>query len=116
MQVSGAGSCRKGCCAGFWRVVNSVQCLKWRGYHMSSVDAESLNGERRRAAVRCHQAPTANHSGKCVCVCVCHSMKPDEDKSGMILGNVDGNDEKIQIVGLNGQTDMLIATDRNYST
>ncbi len=30
MQGSGAGSCRKGCCAGFWRVVNSVQCLKGR--------------------------------------------------------------------------------------
>lgn len=43
-------------------------------------------------------------------------MKQDEDKSGMILGNADGNDGKIQIVGLNGQTDMLIATNRNYST
>lgn len=30
----------------------------------------------------------------------------------MILGNVDGNDGEIQNLGLNGQTDTLIAIDR----
>lgn len=117
MQGSGAGSWRKGCCAGFWRVVNSVQCLKGQGYHMSSVDAESLNGERRRVA--CETPPSSNCQPlrkTCVCVYVSQYETDEADKSPMILGNADGNDGRIQILGLNGQTDMLIATDRNYGT
>lgn len=58
MRGSGPGSCGGVLVRGFWRVVNSVQCLKGRGYHMSSVDAESLNGERRRAA--CEMPPSSN--------------------------------------------------------
>lgn len=73
MQGSGAGSCGGVLVRGFWRVVNSVQCLKGQGYHMSSVDAESLNGERRRAA--CEMPPSSSFPTTQEMRCVLHIIK-----------------------------------------